>query len=184
MASKKSSLIKSDINEALGGEDMQLVGQAMHGCQDLFSLRIGDIESNSPVKLGDGKKAVSRMQYAIRRLMKVICSHVRVVMFIDDLQWADDASLDLLLSLQKDDEIGPLLLVGAYRDDDVLDGHPLTIRLREAEKFGSSITTIKLRNLECKTMQSLVAEALRVEDNEDAVESLAAIIHKKTYGNP
>lgn len=105
-------------------------------------------------------------------------------MFIDDLQWADDASLGLLFSLQADNEIGSLLLVGAYRDNEVMDGHPLTIRLREAQKLGSAVTTIELKNLECKTVQALVAEVLRMENEIDAVGTLAATIHKKTDGNP
>lgn len=184
MASENVSQILAAINDTLGEEDMQLIGQAMQGCKVLFSVRLVDNGRDSLIKLGGGKEAVSRMQYAIRRLMKAICSHLRVLIFIDDLQWADDASLDLLLSLQTDDEISSLLLVGAYRDNEVTDGHPLTIRLCEAEKLGSAITTIELKNLDCKTVQSLVAEVLRMEDDTDKVSTLSTTIHKKTEGNP
>jgi len=184
LASENVSQILAAINDTLGEEDMQLIGQAMPGCRNLLSVCLVDNGRSSHIKLGGGKEAVSRMQYAIRRLMKAIGSHLRVLIFIDDLQWADDASLDLLLSLQTDDEISSLLLVGAYRDNEVTDGHPLTIRLCEADKLGSTITTIELKNLDCKTVQSLVAEVLRMEDDTDKVSNLSTTIHKKTEGNP
>ena len=109
--SKHASSIMSAIKQALGEEDMQLVGKAMPGCQKLFltcprrrnslQLRERDIsiqslrsyDSNAQTQRVFGKEAVNRLQYAITRLMKAICSHLRVVMFIDDLQWADSASL-------------------------------------------------------------------------------------------
>ena len=66
----------------------------------------------------------------------------------------------------------------------MLDDHPLTLRIRAAEKIGSLITTIRLRNLELKPVQSLVAEVLRMEDREDSVNGLASIVQRKTDGNP
>ena len=66
----------------------------------------------------------------------------------------------------------------------MLDDHPLTLRIRAAEQIGCSITTIRLRNLELKPVQSLVAEVLRMEDREDSVNGLASIVQRKTDGNP
>ena len=67
-----------------------------------------------------GEEAVSRTQYAVRRLLKIICSHLKgVVLFIDDLQWSDKATLELLRSIVLDREIPSLLIVGAYRQDEV-----------------------------------------------------------------
>jgi predicted ATPase len=60
------------------------------------------------------------MHYAVRRLLKIICSSLKgVVLFIDDLQWSDTATLDLLKSIVLDGEIPSLLIVGAYREDEV-----------------------------------------------------------------
>ena len=67
-----------------------------------------------------GKESISRMHYAVRRLLKIICSSLKaVVLFIDDLQWSDTATLDLLKSIVLDGEIPSLLIVGAYREDEV-----------------------------------------------------------------
>ena len=89
------------------------------------------IRSGSDSKLGDvkrrasstlaGKESISQMHYAVRRLLKIICSHLKgvVVLFIDDLQWSDAATLDLLKNIVLDGEIPRLLIVGAYREDEV-----------------------------------------------------------------
>ena len=74
--------------------------------------------------------------------------------------------------------------MGAYRENEVLNEHPLTFRILGAEKIGSFITTIRLRNLELKPVQSLVAEVLRMEDREDSVNGLASVVQRKTDGNP
>ena len=84
----------------------------------------------------------------------------------------------------QDKEIPSFLIVGAYRDDEVSESHPLILSIREAERLGSNIATIELGNLECSSVQSLVAEALNMEDEEGEVESIAKTVFKKTSGNP
>lgn len=103
-------------------------------------------------------------------------------LFIDDLQWADSSSLDLLQTLLQDEEISSLLLVGAYRDNEVSESHPLTLVVNEAERLGCSITTIKLANIEIQHVQAMVAEALDMPLEE--VKTLSDIIYKKTKGCP
>ena len=121
--------IVSDINEQFTEQEQTLLVQTMPGCADLFivldisqrrtelSRRDStEIESSSAV----GKGAASKLQYAIKRLLRIICTHVRgVVLFIDDLQWSDSPTLDLLKSLSLDVDLPSLLLVGAYRSDEV-----------------------------------------------------------------
>ena len=86
-------------------------------------------------------------------------------------------------SIALDDEIPNLLIVGAYREDEVPDSHPLALHLRELEETGIELTTIKIDNLSAANVKALVADALSKEDNEDAVKTLADIVHKKTDGN-
>ena len=84
-----------------------------------------------------------------------------------------------------DSEIPSLLLVGAYREDEVLDSHPLAIHIRELEgEEGVSITTINVENLSPSHGASLVADVLKMEDYANEVATLAATVHKKTAGNP
>ena len=68
-----------------------------------------------------GKESVSRVHYAVRRLLKIICSYLKgpVVLFIDDLQWSDTAALDLLKNIVLDGEIPSLMILGAFREDEV-----------------------------------------------------------------
>jgi len=61
--------------------------------------------------------------------------------------------------------------------------HPLSVQMNEATELGLSIIMLRVGNLSCLSVKSLVADILRMEDHEDQVESLAAIIHKKTAGN-
>jgi len=125
------------------------------------------------------------MHYAVRRLLKIICSHFKgVVLFIDDLQWSDTATLDLLKSIVLDGDIPNLLIVGAYREDEVPDHHPLAFHIRELEQMNISITKIRIGNLSVGYAIPLVAEALGMDDDDSKVKSLAKTIHKKTEGNP
>ncbi|KAL9182970.1 hypothetical protein ACHAXT_004249 [Thalassiosira profunda] len=185
MAQKNAGKIKADVKEKLG-DDALVIRGSIQGCGELFSS--DETESNPQQEDlgGGGKEAVNRLQYAIRRLMKIVCTNLEggVVLFIDDLQWADASSLDLLQSLMQDKEIPSFLIVGAYRDDEVSESHPLNLSIREAERLGSNIATVQLGNLRCSSVQSLVAEALGMEDEEGEVESIASTVFKKTSGNP
>lgn len=98
-------------------------------------------------------------------------------------QWSDTGTLDLLKSISLDAEIPSLLLVGAYREDEVTESHPLALQIRETKEMNVAITEIRTGNLLPKNVKSLVAEALGMEDEEDDVETLATTVHKKTDGN-
>lgn len=61
--------------------------------------------------------------------------------------------------------------------------HSLALQIREKEQMGIKITAIKIGNLSFDNVTSLVAEALRMEDYEEAVTPLATTVHRKTEGN-
>ncbi|WP_437730725.1 AAA family ATPase [Sorangium sp. So ce1335] len=105
-----------------------------------------------------------------------------VVLFLDDLQWADAGSLQLLEQLVTYTEAGHLLLVGTYRDNEVGPTHPLSLLLDDARKRGAVISDIVLAPLSTAHVGALVAEAVRARPEE--VEPLAALVHEKTGGNP
>ena len=208
MDNEKKKKIKLDIQNVLGNEDMEIIATSLPGCESFFSLIVGEghkrrrssnassvgsVGSSSSIHDQDqttpsstGREAINRLHYAIRRLMKAICSNLEegCVIFIDDLQWGDSSSLDLLQSLLQDDDIPSLLMVGAYRCDEVSESHPLTLSVKEAERFGCKITTITLENLQPQYVQSLVAEALNMSDEVDTIKTLADTIYKKTKGCP
>lgn len=114
-----------------------------------------------------------------------MCSNLQgCCIFVDDLQWSDSSSLNLLQSLLQDEDIPSLLLVGAYRDVEVSLSHPLALSVKEVERLGCDITTITLNNLEAQYVQTLVAEALNMFDEIQFVKTLADVIYTKTKGCP
>ena len=91
--------------------------------------------------------------------------------------------MDLVNTISLDDGIPSLLLVGAYREDEVPETHPLALRIREKEQMGIELTTVRIGNLSADNVKSLVAEALGMEGDEDKVDALSSTVHKKTEGN-
>ena len=83
--------IHGDIEESFAEDDALLLVRALPGCEKLFTLHKDDTDHNHDKSLV-GKEAISRLQYAIRRLLKIICTHLNgLVLFIDDLQVSEDS---------------------------------------------------------------------------------------------
>ena len=83
-----------------------------------------------------------------------------LVIFIDDLQWADSASLKLMHLLMSEADIGYLLLIGAYRDNEVNPVHPLMLTLEEIQKLGATVNTITLARISHKLRKKRSLEML------------------------
>lgn len=82
----KGKKIQHDINDTFGEDDALLLVRALPGCEKLFTLHKDEIGQHDDKSLV-GKEAISRLQYAIRKLLKIICTHLNgLVLFIDDLQ--------------------------------------------------------------------------------------------------
>ena len=105
-----------------------------------------------------------------------------LVLFLDDLQWADSASLALIHELLCHPDTRHLLLIGAYRDNEVSPAHPLMGVVRETEKSGVSVSRVLLGPLSCRELGELIGDALNLRPED--VAPLAEIVHEKTGGNP
>ncbi|AFZ56394.1 AAA family ATPase [Anabaena cylindrica FACHB-243] len=105
-----------------------------------------------------------------------------LVIFLDDLQWADSASLNLLKLLMSESEAGYLLVLGAYRDNEVFPAHPLMLTLNEIRKGGVNLNTLMLAALNELDITYLVADTLQCSNNIAA--PLSHSIYQKTQGNP
>eukprot|EP00985_Skeletonema_marinoi_P004473 scaffold1955_cov122-Skeletonema_marinoi.AAC.1 len=135
-----ATLIKVKIQNEFDEEDVENLRRVFPGCAEILGTRRTSLlcpssvaNATVPLRRGSGsrlgsfslnllggKESISRMHFAVRRLLKIVCSHFKgVVLFIDDLQWSDTATLDLLKSIVLDGEIPSLLIVGAYREDEV-----------------------------------------------------------------
>jgi predicted ATPase len=105
-----------------------------------------------------------------------------LVVFLDDLQWADAATLDLLAPLLTGADIRSVFLIGAYRDNEVDAGHPLARTLGALEAAGARLASITLGPLALTDLTLLLRDTLYGELAD--VEPLAGLIQRKTDGNP
>lgn len=104
-----------------------------------------------------------------------------MALFLDDLQWADSASLRLLKAVMTGGTLNNLLVIGAYRDNEVDAGHPLAHALKEIEEHRGKLPRIKLRNLDLAAVHELVTATLKLPPAEGR--PLAELVYGKTRGN-
>lgn len=135
-----------------------------------------------PAPALSGDEARNRLDYVIRAFIRAIGGPTHpLVLFIDDLHWADQASLDLIEALMTDPMSSHILFIGAYRDNEVTPGHPLETMLGELRKQGGGIRHIELSNLSPDDLGLLVGDALGVTP--ELAAPLAEMVEEKTGGN-
>jgi PAS domain S-box-containing protein len=127
--------------------------------------------------------AHNRFQLVFRRFLGAFARPEHpLALFLDDLQWLDTATLDLLEHLVTHLEVRHLLLVGAYRDNEVTPSHPLLRTLDAVRKAGARVQEIVLAPLGSDDVGQLVADATHCEP--EHVRPLAELVQEKTGGNP
>ncbi|HYO56266.1 AAA family ATPase, partial [Archangium sp.] len=125
-----------------------------------------------------------RFNRLFQRFLGVFATPERpLVLFLDDLQWSDTASLQLLQFLSTHPDTPPLLVIGAYRDNEVSPSHPLALTLTEVRKAGTHLEDIHLGPLSLEQTQQLVADALPGAEAQ-LLQQLSALLQQKTAGNP
>jgi tRNA A-37 threonylcarbamoyl transferase component Bud32 len=135
-----------------------------------------------PATLG-AAEAQTRFNMVFRRLLRVLAGPRHpLVIFLDDLQWADGASLALIEVLMSDPDLDGLLMIGAYRDNEVYPGHPLQSLIVALARAQAPCSHIALAALERESVGPLVSDTLRISPAEAA--PLAALVTAKTQGNP
>ncbi len=105
-----------------------------------------------------------------------------LVIFLDDLQWADTPSLKLLSRLASAPEVEYLLIIGAYRDNEVTDDHPCMVTISEIERAGGTVTRMNLHGLGVEPLTQFVADALHSTTR--GALKLSQLVLAKTRGNP
>ncbi|NEQ38778.1 MAG: AAA family ATPase [Okeania sp. SIO3I5] len=130
-----------------------------------------------------GSAAQNRFNLFFSKFIQVFTSKEHpLVIFLDDLQWADSASLNLLKLLMSEREKGYLLLIGAYRDNEVFPAHPLMLTLDEIRKAEATINTITLAPLSEENINCLVADTLSCDLQ--VAKPFTELVYQKTKGNP
>jgi PAS domain S-box-containing protein len=129
------------------------------------------------------RDARRRFQLTFRRFIGVFARPEHpLALFLDDLQWLDGATLDLLENLLTGADLQHLMLIGAYRTNEVTSAYPLKQKLEAIEVAGGKVVEITLAPLAPEHLQRLISEALRCEAERAA--PLARLVHGKTGGNP
>lgn len=124
-----------------------------------------------------------RLRMVVEGYLSTFCAPDRpLLLFLDDLQWADGASLTLLAALADSGRLRHLLWLGAFRSEEVAADHPLNVARATWEGLGGSVTSLDVLPLSLADMGQFLAAALRVE--EETVRPLAAICLEKSGGNP
>ncbi|MEH2249023.1 trifunctional serine/threonine-protein kinase/ATP-binding protein/sensor histidine kinase [Nostoc sp.] len=141
------------------------------------------IGKQPPAPKLSGSAAQNRFNLLFLKFTQVFTTREHpLVIFIDDLQWADSASLKLIHLLISEADISYLLLIGAYRDNEVNSVHPLILTLEEIQKLDATVNTITLAPLEQISINHLVADTLSCTLALAA--PLTELVLSKTKGNP
>ncbi len=128
-----------------------------------------------------GTAAQNRFNLLFQKFTQVFTSEKHpLVIFLDDLQWADSASLMLIQLLMADTK--HLFLIGAYRDNEVNSAHPLMLTLNDIQKTAATINTITLAPLSQLQVNQLVADTLK--STKDSALPVSQLVFQKTQGNP
>ncbi|MEP0871906.1 AAA family ATPase [Trichocoleus desertorum AS-A10] len=172
---KKIRVWQTKLSEALGGNAQVII--------DVIPEVVRIMGPQPPVSELGPAELQNRFHRVFKQFIRVF-SQVEhpLVVFLDDLQWADLPSLNLLESIISDPSTQYLLLIGAYRDNEVSATHPLMHTLKQIQQAGASINQIILQPLTASHVNRLVADTLRTTPDEIA--ALAALIFEKTQGNP
>ncbi len=136
-----------------------------------------------PVPFLEATEAQNRFHRIFQKFVRVFCSKEQpLVIFLDDLQWIDSATLKLIELMLLDEQAQFLFLIGAYRDNEVNPTHPLILTLERLRKQGVVLQEMFLAPLTLEPLSQLIAETLR--QDVDTVSSLAQLVLSKTEGNP
>ncbi|WP_408734127.1 trifunctional serine/threonine-protein kinase/ATP-binding protein/sensor histidine kinase [Paraburkholderia bannensis] len=136
-----------------------------------------------PVPEFEPQQAKQRFLLVFRRFIGVFArADHPLALFLDDLQWLDGATLDLLADLLSQSDLRYLMIVGAYRDNEVDATHPLAARLQAVRNAGAKVQEIRLVPLADAHIGNLLADSLH--STPEAIAPLAQLVRDKTGGNP
>jgi predicted ATPase/transcriptional regulator with GAF, ATPase, and Fis domain len=141
------------------------------------------IGHHAPAPALDAPATHNRFTFVVQNFVRVFARKTHpLVLFLDDLQWAGGSSLTLLEALVAGCGDHSLLVIGAYRDNEVGPHHPLWGTLENIRKTDVLIQSLTLMPLALESVTALIADSLHCPPQR--VTPLAALVHAKTQGNP
>ncbi|WP_141211736.1 AAA family ATPase [Pseudanabaena sp. SR411] len=173
---------RSQISVALGANS-QMITQVIPSLEMIIGKQTDkSLSSNTYTNI-----SASEVQNRFNRVFqKLICVFAQLehplVMFLDDLQWADHASLRLLEILATTNEAQSLLLIGAYRDNEVNSTHPVMQMIEKIQQEDGAVNQLYLTALNLTDINQLIADTLHCSITDSL--PLAELVQQKTGGNP
>lgn len=163
------------IHERLGA-NVAVLAEAVSEVQQL----LGPQPPPTPLPTTESR---NRLHFVLQHFLQLFASAEHpLVIFLDDLQWADSATLSFLQSLARSTELGHLLLLGTYRDPEVGAGHPLSLMVGELEAAEVPVRRLTLSALEPDDVAAMLGESLGTDL--ETTRPLARLVHGRTGGNP
>ena len=136
-----------------------------------------------PLAILEPAESQNRFNHVFQNFLQVFCRENRpLVVFLDDVHWADPASLRLLTSLLSSAGTHSLLLIASCRDNEVATTHPFMLALKELERRAVPVQTVPVAALGWSDITQFIGDALHVDG--DVAAPLAETIREKTGGNP
>ncbi|MEK7991522.1 MAG: AAA family ATPase, partial [Thiotrichaceae bacterium] len=168
-------LIKTEIKATLQ-PNVKIITQFIPKLESLLGEQ-AEVQALAPLE------TKNRFNIVISQFVRIFAKPKHpLVLFLDDLQWADEASLDLLFYLSTNPEIECFFLIGSYRENAVDAYHPLRNILQKLKEHLPTLAELSLTPLQTHYAHQLVADTFRTEQNE--VLELANVVQQKTDGNP
>ena len=176
--------ICSSISKAIGIEGREVLCSLMPNLRRLIGEYGGTIQGEKHFQHIDGKDGVpNQLLYFLRLFTMAISSPATpVVVFLDDLQWADRSTLKLVARILSDDNLKSFLLVGCYRDDEADLVLPIVQQKQELAQFGVFCSDILLGNITQRHCNEIISDLLHLPER--VTNSLAGTVYTKTNGNP
>ncbi|MFB8787309.1 MAG: AAA family ATPase [Potamolinea sp.] len=135
-------------------------------------------------KLGTSESQ-NRFNLVFKQFVDVFCKPEHpLVIFLDDLQWVDSASLKLIQLLMSDDSSQYLLMIGAYRDNEVSSTHALIHTIEKIKASQTEVNNLIVKPLSSIHVCQLVRETLGTKTDAEQVKLLSELVFHKTQGNP
>ncbi|MBU3914347.1 AAA family ATPase, partial [bacterium] len=136
-----------------------------------------------PVPRLEATDAQNRFNLVFKKFIQVVCESLdHVTIFLDNVQFADEASLRLVEIISQSYLIKNLLIVCSYRDNDTNLIRPILTSLERIKKAGINPVEIKLDHLSVENISQLINRSLKCENEKS--KQLAEVVHQKTKGNP
>ena len=188
MSKEKHSIfqeIRDELVDKIEAEDILILTEILSPeISEIVDLDIASIHRSTD---RDSAKAKQRLQHSFLQFFRVVTKYIGpLVVILDDIQWTDSASTELIRAWITDQESSRLLVLCIYRSDEVDENHIVTSMTRElntkSEHFGFDLTELVISEFTVPEVNEILMELMSIDDD-DRTLNLAVICHKRTAGN-